>query len=375
MGHDLLEPVRVPSKRAAVQAALRKLAKRLGAGTKMPTVNELCASLEVSRATLDHALAELERGGVLKRHHGSGIYVAPGLDEATLAVLIGNDPLRQSMSPSYRLQIEAIERVLADRDGRVDVYVDAAAARSPSVARRHLANDIRAGMVQGVVLLGSSGPEQFDWLTRQGVPFVGLGGGRRGWRVTTDKARLIDQALRALVERGCQRIGMVRHMEGRLLRERGDAGGERFKRALAEHGLRFEPAYSRQWVREVDEWRRPLAATFEELGYQAGCDLASVAPADRPDGLVVLDDMMARGLMVGLTRSGVELGRDVAIASFAMRDSSALLGFEDRIDRIEFEADDLARATCAMLQTLIDGQRPRTNRTYIPPARLIPRSR
>src|SRR5258706_16155284 len=48
---------------------------RLKPGNALPTELELATSAEVSRNTVRHALAELERSGLIRRGRGSGTFV------------------------------------------------------------------------------------------------------------------------------------------------------------------------------------------------------------------------------------------------------------------------------------------------------------
>jgi GntR family transcriptional regulator len=58
-------------------------ARRFGAGDALPSENELQVLFGVSRATIRHTLALLERDGLVERHQGRGTYVAlPRLSRA-----------------------------------------------------------------------------------------------------------------------------------------------------------------------------------------------------------------------------------------------------------------------------------------------------
>lgn len=55
------------------------------AGSRLPPERELCAILEVSRATLRQALAELEERGLITRHQGRGTFVTRPRFQAALS--------------------------------------------------------------------------------------------------------------------------------------------------------------------------------------------------------------------------------------------------------------------------------------------------
>jgi GntR family transcriptional regulator len=54
-------------------------------GSRLPSERELCDILDVSRATLRQALAELEERGLISRHQGRGTFVARPRVEAALS--------------------------------------------------------------------------------------------------------------------------------------------------------------------------------------------------------------------------------------------------------------------------------------------------
>jgi DNA-binding LacI/PurR family transcriptional regulator len=57
-------------------------------------------------------------------------------------------------------------------------------------------------------------------------------------------------------------------------------------------------------------------AWMREAGLQAGLELASRAPEERPDAVVCLNDLVAIGLYNGLRRGGLRVPEDIAVAGF-----------------------------------------------------------
>lgn len=68
---------------------------RWAPGTRLPPERELCRQLDVSRATLRQALAELEERGLITRHQGRGTFVT---HERITAPLSGTFSLREALA-------------------------------------------------------------------------------------------------------------------------------------------------------------------------------------------------------------------------------------------------------------------------------------
>ena len=78
-----------PMKYLKVKSYLEEVAVRPESQMRMPTVRELMSRFNVSLATVNRALAELENDGVIVRRQGSGI-VAAGT-ERTVGQLVAKD--------------------------------------------------------------------------------------------------------------------------------------------------------------------------------------------------------------------------------------------------------------------------------------------
>src|ERR1700722_13480390 len=75
------------TKLQTVADELGRLALNLGAGSKLPTVSDLCAQFGVSVTTLTSVLRELERRGVIRRQHGVGLFVADSVSKQNIVLL------------------------------------------------------------------------------------------------------------------------------------------------------------------------------------------------------------------------------------------------------------------------------------------------
>jgi GntR family transcriptional regulator len=124
---------------AQIEASLAAAIGELEPGTRLPTERELAVRLGVSRMTVRHALASLERRGLLARHvgRGGGTFTAePKLELAGLAAL--SDQLRQ-------LGREAGARVLSAREVAAGP-VELGGERAYEIVRVRLADGVSVAL-------------------------------------------------------------------------------------------------------------------------------------------------------------------------------------------------------------------------------------
>jgi len=79
----------------ASQAEVRIRSGQWAPGTRLPPERDLCRELEVSRATLRQALAELEERGLITRHQGRGTFVTRSRVQTPLS---GTFRLREALA-------------------------------------------------------------------------------------------------------------------------------------------------------------------------------------------------------------------------------------------------------------------------------------
>lgn len=103
-------------KHRQLQLALAELvASELSPGERLPSERQLLARFGVSRATVRHAIAALERDGVVERRHGSGTYVAERRVTSRLHLAsFSEDMARRGLTPVTRLLTAA--RIAADAE-------------------------------------------------------------------------------------------------------------------------------------------------------------------------------------------------------------------------------------------------------------------
>ena len=148
------------------------------------------------------------------------------------------------------------------------------------------------------------------------IPLVG---DQTPYDVTLNRAEVIDMMVRDLAARGCRRLGLLSwHSE------------ELFRRSVAGHGLRTEEA----WIRS------DLNPSQRGSGWD---DLREIwtAAGEKPDGLVILDDMLFLDAQEAIRELGIQVPQDLQLAVTTTRNGHR---WPSRLPATEIEIDPVAVA-------------------------------
>lgn len=358
------------TKTERVASVLLSMALKAVPGAKLPTIRELCGSLAVSKATLAAALSEMEKKGVIERRHGSGLY-ATGAIHKGIGMVFGADIFGTGAAPVCRMLLDRSHSMVEERNFRFSFYFDLSgrSVSRPFAGRHDLLQDVRSGRVTGLLLLWCPNPEREAWLRTLGVPVVSLQGeiqllpasaSARGV-VGLDYLEMIRLGIAALANRGRRRLALITPFG--VLRPH-DADRRAFAGTLASLGLDFRE--NRIWETALDRDYTAAGLTREHQGLQAAKALfAAGLPA--PDGLVVLDDRMASGVLAGLQQLGLRLGRGLDVATHGNRGLPTLQGHEDALILLEVDPNEIAESMLAMLEAGMEGRAPAADVAIIKP--------
>lgn len=342
----------------ALADILSRTALRLGAGSRLPGVRELCARHNVARETLSDALALLEARGVITRRQGSGIFVAPTAGLRTIGLVFGSNVFDCSVAPVYRMLLERCAAKAADGHNLFRFYFDmptAGSPRSPFSAHAELLNDVRCGKLSGLIFTYDGTKRQRQWRRSLGVPLVSyIPTGRTDGIVGIDYGAIVRQGVKALAAGGRRRIALVSVL-GYLRDEGFDEDLAAYRTALHDAGCEWE----RVWEHLPDGSTPRTEATaklWEAQGREAVAALFSASP--RPDGLVVTDDMSCRGVLAGLEARGLKPGRALGIATHYTQGSDSLNGNLPGLVRLEIEPVAIIDALFKNLEFQMDGDGP-----------------
>ena len=250
-----------------------------------------------------------------------------------------------------------------------------------------LMSAVRAGRLQGLIFIGQPSEETLDWAAQHRVPMVGFANQKMLYRVQPRSEMVLTEGVEYLARTGCRRLGLWRPFG---LWQRSQGYDESlldypaiFRDALATRGLPHEPNYwwranqkEAQWHSGVLSEKSPAEKnSLQEQGYLAVREVLGNLERDRwPDGLVLTNDVFARGVLVGLQHLGVRIGEEIHVVSHANAGSTLLLGYEDQISRLEFDPAVISGQLFSLLEALMSGQQPDQSIRWINPVLKEPAS-
>lgn len=337
-----------------VTQALLALGRKRGPDGKLPTLQEMGEQYAVSRTTLETALESLERRGLIRRKHGSGIYVTPRIAQKSIGLVFGHNIFDAGDSPFYALLMRRCRERARSHGERFSFFIDPlpeeVGAGAPPV-HPDLADAIASEKLHGILLTARNSEAEETWLRAQNVPVVSLGFVEDGPppAVSIDHKELIRLGVSALAAQGCRRIGLITPHDPDSSVGAGQIRS--FRDALQRRHLGRDDA----WV-----WSRTLAparvgATRDDHGARAFKTVFG-GSGRVPDGLVITDDMLTRGLLLAAGTAGLQVGRDLRIATHANTGSPVLTEWADRVTRVEVDPDDIVDAMLGMLERLMMGE-------------------
>lgn len=281
---------------AQVAAHLRTEMARGVWGGKMPGRDRLAAELGVNRKTVESALRQLEREGVLAGQ-GAGrkrqIIMPPGgvaLRPLQVTILLGEPSDRQQ---SY---IVELRHALANAGHQVSLAGRTLVDLKMEVKRIGRLVE-RTDADAWVVVAGSR--EVLEWFAARAVPVFALFGRRRGVPIAAigpDKVSTTTAATRRLIALGHHRIVTLARPRRRLPQP--GAGERAFLEAMTAHGIPTGAYNMPDWKETVEGFNGCLDSLFR------------VTP---PTALIVDEAPFVTAALLFLARRGLRVPEDVSL--------------------------------------------------------------
>jgi len=318
---------------AQVADLLRSEIAKLDPGGRLPGMRQLRLRYQVSINTVGMALALLEQEGRVVRRTGSGVFVADRADVKRIGILSELDLFDPRIGPHWRSLAGAVKSGLEEAGHIAHLYVGNAepgpgASDEPTCPR--FWEDAAAGRLDGAVILDA--PSTLAWHRRvQACPIPAVGAWTT-YGASADRTGITRAAVARLAAQGCRRLGLIAW--------HGEAA---FIEAVGMHGLTT-----------CDDWiRTDRDPGIRGAGWEEFRDIWA-ARNGRPDGLVILDDMLFADAQLAMLELGVKVPETLRLAVLTSRHASPTL----RLPLTAFEIDpaDIAAEYVELLRQRMAGE-------------------
>jgi DNA-binding LacI/PurR family transcriptional regulator len=347
------------SKEDAAYDAIRGMALRLGAGEKMPTINELCAILTISRSTLDRVFRKLEGNHIIRRKHGSGIFVSEFIDQKTIGLVIGHKVFDSNHSQFWVLMLQAAQEIAKQKNADIRFYFDCPTLETGNREGVHIAEDIKNDRLDGLISVAL--PPQREWLKQFTLPNVSFGRHTdEPFSVSLNNRVGYTFAAESLIGLGCTTFGFFGHSSYTS----GPRNSQLFREALQLHGFTLEDKHLFH-INRFDFYKNHY-----ELGYYLAQEMfgpegsLNYVPQE-VEGLAIADDLLAKGFLDALNLMGIPFRDHFHIATMANHKATTLQIYEDHLNLIQFPVEDVMSNMFELLGMLMEGGHPH------PPHRVI----
>lgn len=317
---------------------LRRRALETPEGQSFGTVAGWKEEFGVSQATIDRALQELRREGLIRSQRGKGSHATRPSNVRHLGIFFGLDIFDPGKGEFPLLMLKALRHAVSSRHCILRYYLPPSGGDILEDRVSSLRGDIQNRLVDGLIFWAASSFRDED-LPIPAVALIPRPGVSRAVRL--DDTGMVRMAANELLRLGCRRIALLQggwstmHEMAPVFMETLRKGG----------GVSFP------------EWQRGLhgltAQDSSAVGKREFEALWKALP-EKPDGLVSCDDYATTGVLEALRELGIRPGSSLRIASHANKGSTLLANAA--VSRVEFDPDDIAGALLTLVEQAIEGQ-------------------
>ncbi|MBC2602543.1 GntR family transcriptional regulator [Puniceicoccus vermicola] len=322
---------RKPSLSGQVAEALRHHVKEeLEPGAKLEAESKLAKRFGVSVMTVREAFATLASEGLIERIHGSGTFVRDPRESLPVALVMTWD-LYSSRASYFHMRVFQKVQELLEAAGipvvtfHEQVQPPQKGDRTPEKAREAVYND---RSLRGFVFISTNPPPALLTEEKRKERYVYGFGTQFNRHLQLDPEAMLRMALRYFKSNRRKKIAVIAWRE--LFKE--GSGMTLAERIFAEEGFPFYP----EWFHDQ---RTPASG---DAGWQQFRSLWGAFPRKKPDGLLLMDDILYAQASQAILNESIDVPNDLLVVSQSNQGSGMFLPFPTTL--LEFKPDILAEA-------------------------------
>lgn len=309
-------------------------------GQKIDSESKLAKRFGVSAVTVREALLVLVKEGFLDRRKGSGTYVTDRSRNQFVGILIDLDISHPSTSYHYLRVTQQLRRFFQDRGYRAKLYVGhkPRGEKTTDPTCPEFLEDVEQYRVCAVAAVDT--PPHASWLTPLQNARIPVVGDPQDYShgVGYNFAGLLRQGVERLLEAGRRRIAVMSWA---------------FPSAPADSAAVVRAAMQAVGVPFHEGW---IACDIDPtqsngVGWEKFRELW-VARDEKPDGLVVTDDMLFPDAATAIVDLGIRVPEQLLVVSHTNKGSGMFLPFP--VQCMEADPDVYARAMGTMVLDLLN---------------------
>lgn len=327
---------------------------------RLPGEVRLAARFGVNPRTVREAFRLLEKEGRIERRQGRATRILDARAGKPVAIVLERDIAEPRVSYAMLRIFQRVRQVLGRNGLRCKPYLgfrQAADGPDAELTCLDFIEDLNADRLAGVVILGTEPRPQWKRLFDDpALPVAGLDPGYP-LSIGSDPVELVRAGTRYLIEQGRRRLALLAWLGPQCSPHSADLQVPTFQTELESAGLPFRP----EWVRGHSHPMLP-GAGWEEFR-------ETWLRPDRPDGLLVTDDVLFQDASLALLELGIEVPRQLLVVTHANKGSGIRYPFP--VATLESDPDRIADTLCRMFLQRMRGETVAECRVIIP-SRLIP---
>jgi DNA-binding LacI/PurR family transcriptional regulator len=264
-------------------------------GMLLPSTEEFASMLGTSYYTVHTALKALVKEGWVERLQGDGTYVAQPENRFLHAGIYHSLNIWSDEEATFQRRLnERLVEKFTQLGKTTQIIIDSRPETLQDEMFPPLAQAIFQRQIQCVVSPDVNS-KSLPLLSKLSIPVAMMSDRPRNPGVNFDEASLIHGGVRELAGQGCRSIGFITNVSPI------DGGFGKFMREMKAAGLETRP----DWMIQPPEFQQHLA----EYGFDAFRRLWKLR--ERPQGLIVYPDVVARGVILAALQAGVRVPEEM----------------------------------------------------------------